>query len=389
MKKYILLFAWSALLAGGCSKDAPMIDPSAEPDTEVAVRFRMKTAVETDTTVEPMTRATNYTNWLNNQFKILILKRVDTRWVVDDTQTFLLDPQTGKYSVLKLSVPQLQCSFALELRQGTYRAVAVINFQSGIWNDDLVQGVTVADDDDLALRTPPLLTYKISDHPANTGYRQLYREVFVAVSDFTVPKSGDLHSTEMPPVELNAERCVGKFRVLLKNRPSPVHTANFNDTSHTIRMLFTAKEKPFPEGIDALGGMYYTEGGTWEMKWTMSTTPQFHPSGSYSYQMCQTNSTVYAPFLFFDPDAGDLPFEISQIRLTGASGGFTYWTDDVFERTLGASKITGIVFQTNDLSGPPDTQTPIGIDEATDDEGQTENAASLFDSFYEWNAEYN
>ena len=46
-------------------------------------------------------------------------------------------------------------------------------------------------------------------------------------------KSGDLHSAGVPPVTLRAERRVAKFRVLLKDKPSPVNGFSF-DKIYTI-----------------------------------------------------------------------------------------------------------------------------------------------------------
>lgn len=153
----------------------------------------------------------------------------------------------------------------------------------------------------------------------NNGYRQLSREVFVAVADFPVPKSGDLHSAGVPPVTLRAERRVAKFRVLLKDKPSPVNGFSFDMTAHTVQMLFTSKTEPFAEGIDALGGMYYGDPALYELPCCMSTMGDFHSSGTERYQMCQTNSTVFSPFVFADP-ASELPIGILDIDISGASG---------------------------------------------------------------------
>mgnify|MGYP000458875947 FL=1 len=74
------------------------------------------------------------------------------------------------------------------------------------------------------------------------------------------------------------------------------------------------------------------------------------------------------------------------IGISGASGGFTYKTDQTFARTLAASKISGIVFETTDAYDDSSSQIRIEVVEATDDAGNPENAAALFDPFYEWNA---
>lgn len=256
----------------------------------------------------------------------LILKKADTRWIVDTTQTVLLDAQSGPWAELKIAGDLPPCPFNLELRPGDYRIVAVINWGSADWNNDLIPGKVVSDETDGSLRTPPLLTYTISTHWMNNGYRQLSREVFVAVADFPVPKSGDLHSAGVPPVTLRAERRVAKFRVLLKDKPSPVNGFSFDMTAHTVQMLFTSKTEPFAEGIDALGGMYYGDPALYELPCCMSTMGDFHSSGTERYQMCQTNSTVFSPFVFADP-ASELPIGIVDIDISGASGGYTYKTD--------------------------------------------------------------
>ena len=374
----------AALLTGGCSDTAPAGGPSADEEPRVEVGFRLE-APDTDTSLEPMTRASSYKEWFGNACRLLILKKTGARWIVDATQTVLLDADSGPWAELKLADALPPCSFGCELRPGDYRIVAAINWQSCDWNTELVPGKVVADDADDALLTPPLITYPISTHWMNSGYRQLTREVFIAVADFTVPKSGDLHSAGVPPVTLRAERRVAKFRVLLKDKPSPVNGFSFDMTAHTVQMLLTSKTEPFAEGIDALGGMYYGDPALYELPCCMSTMGDFHSSGTERYQMCQTNSTVFSPFVFADP-ASELPIGIVDIDISGASGGYTYKTDQTFARTLAASKISGIVFETTDTYDDSSSQIRIDVVEATDDAGNPENAAALFDSFFEWNA---
>lgn len=96
-------------------------------------------------------------------------------------------------------------------------------------------------------------------------------------------------------------------------------------------------------------------------------------------------STVFSPFVFADP-ASELPIGFVDIDISGASGGYTYKTDQTFARTLAASKISGIVFETTDTYDDSSSQIRIDVVEATDDAGNPENAAALFDSFFEWNA---
>ena len=387
MKRISILLVWAAFLAGGCSDETPFgrISPDGEPRVEVGFRLE---AVATDASIEPMTRATSYKEWFGNSCRLLILKKADTRWIVDATQNVLLDAASGPWLELKLSGDLPPCTFGLELRPGDYRIVAVLNFQSGDWNTELVPGTVVADVADASMRTPPLITYLISTHWMNTGYRQLSREVFVAVADFTVPKSGDLHSSGVPAVTLRAERRVAKFRVLLKDKRSPVNDFSFQKTAHTFRARFISKATPFAEGIDALGGMYYGDFGVYELPWCMSTIGEFYASGTDVYQMCQTNSTVFSPFLFADPRSAGVPFEITDIRISGASGsgGFSYKTGEPFTRTLVCNGICGVVFETTDVYDDSSSQLLVDVVGAVDSKGDPEDAAALFDPFYEWNA---
>lgn len=376
----------TALLAAGCSKEEPARHGATEEEPAVAVGFRLEAPVETDFSVRPMAATTTYREWFENRCRMLILKKIDSRWVVDDTQTIPIDATKGMFAELKLSGGLPACTFGFELRPGDYRIVAVLNSSSAAWNQDLVPGVTVADDNDPSLRAPALLTYRVSTHYMNNGYKMLNREIFVAVTDFTVPKSSDLHAAAMSPVTLRAERRVGKIRFMLKDKRSPAEGFSFDPTAHTVKVLLTAKGQLLPDGVDALGGMYYEGSGMHELPWCMSTM-NFHTSGQTRYQLCQTNSTVFSPFVFADPKAGEQPITISQIVIAGASGGFCYKTAQVFDRTLTVSKITGIVFETTDTYEYLSSQIYIDVVEATDDGGTAEDAAALFDPYFEWNAE--
>lgn len=371
------------LLLGGCSEETTSVLPAPEAEPAVGVRFGLELPLETDTSLRPMTRATAYTNYIENDCRLLILKRIDTRWVVDTVKTVKLDPQKGDEE-LKLTGGLPACPFALEMRPGDYRAVAVLNWQAAHWNDALIHGTVVADESDASLRAPALVTYKISTHFMNNGYRQLNREVFVAAADFTVPKSGDLHSSGMKPVTLRAERRVGKFRILLKDKDSAIGL-NYETTQHTFRGIFTSRGKAFPEGIDALGGMYRSEQGLYELPWCMCINGGFHYWGTEAYQFPQTNGTVFSPFVFADPEA-EIPFEVSKTSISGIAGGLAYKSDEVYPRTLAVSRIAGFVFETTSTI---DINTLIiDIVESTDAAGEKEDAARMFDEYFEWNAEY-
>lgn len=332
------------LLLGGCSEETNSARPVPEAEPAVGVRFGLELPLETDTSLRPMTRAAAYTNFIKNECRLLILKKIDTRWVVDTTMTVKLDPQSNA-AELKLTGQLPPCSFAFEMRPGDYRVVAVLNWQLTDWNETLTPGTVVADESDASLRAPALVTYKISTHFMNKGYRQLSREVFVAVTDFTVPKSGDLHGSGMPAITLRAERRVGKFRILLKDKDAS-NGLNYESTQHTFRGIFTSRGKAFPEGIDALGGMYRSEAGLYELPWCMCINGGFHYWGTEAYQVSQTNATIFSPFVFADP-AEEIPFEVSKTSISGIAGGLAYKSDEVYPRTLAVSRIAGFVFETD------------------------------------------
>lgn len=383
MKRLSILFACALYLAGGCS-DPQAADPTPDRKPTVAVDFSLRT-IDTQTSIEPMTRATTYKQWFSNRYRMLLLKKWDSRWIVDDALTLTLDPTKSASTELKLAGESLAASFSVELRPGDYRAVVVLNPRAATWNSELVPGKVVADEADPSLRTPPLISYTIITEPwsMNRGYRMLNREVFVAVADFTVPKSDELHAQGMPPVTLRAERRVGKIRFLLKDKRTPVNDFSFERTAHTFRMKL--RSAGFPEGIDALGDTYYGDPLLAELPWCMSTVGDFHASGAERYQMCQTNSTVFSPFLFADPDR-ELPFEAHEMVIYGASGGFTYATDEVFSFTLAASRIEGLVFEATDNYELSSSQPVIEVVRAVGADGNLEDAVALFDPFYEWNA---
>lgn len=374
--------------AGCATDDAPVVPPQA--DETVTVGFSVQARLEQQSGMEPMTRATAWEEWFDNEYRVLVLKKIESKWIVDTLLRPLLDASKGKWSMdMKIGAALPENSFSAALRPGAYRAVAVLNPAHGQWNTALVPGTVVADDDNPSAPVPPLMTYAVSTHPANSGYRQLNREVFVAVADFTVPKSSDLHSDGMPSVTLSAERRVGKFRMLLKDKPSPREGLTFERTAHTGNFVFTSKGRPLPDGIDALGAMYYDpQAPLQQLEWRISTIGDFHPSGPYAYHMSQPNSTVYSPFLFADPREGELPVEISVVVIAGASGGFTYLANQVFDRMLAASKVIGIVFETTDAIREESSQRLVEVVEARDDEGNLEDATRLFDPFYEWNISY-
>lgn len=385
MKNFPIFCVLTLLLSGGCARADRTERPSPGGEQTVEVRFRMETALATDTSLEPMTRTETYTNWIANKFRMLVLKKVDTRWVVDGSPTFLIRPDSSESTELMLTDRSIASDFSMEMRPGEYRIVAVTNPRRCVWNEALKPGTVVADESDSSRPVPPLVTYLTSTHFMNYGYWMLNREIFVGVAEFTVPKSDELHASGMSPVGIRMERRVAKFRIMLKDKPSPVKNHPFENKDHLVTMHFvTQGNDRLAEGVGALGDMYYSPEGLTDLPWRLSTTSSFHPYGGERYQVCMNNSTVFSPFLFADPKVEELPVVIDRITIIGGSGGYAYRSEDTFSRILTAGKITGIVFQPNDTYYGFNSQTEVGIDEATDADGKPEDPATLFGKFVEW-----
>lgn len=389
MKRFISILTVGLLLATGCSEDSETTALQSRPGDAVTVRFGMRARIETDYNVRPMAvLATTYTNWINKHYQAVVIRKIDSRWILDD----IVDVSfPGDGSVIYPTGNDLpQNDFSLELRPGDYRIVVVINSSALSWNKSLKPGTLVADSSDAGFVTPPLATYKVSSHPFNSGYRQLSREIFVAVSDFAVPKQDDLHAQPMQPIELTAERRVGKFRLLLKNKV--VNKIGFETTQHQAFMTLRSEGHPFVQGIDALGGSYYGTPEVYEMEWTFNLEGIFHSAAPnpdpnpYPYQIMQTNATVFSPYLLADPSVEKLDIEIALEHVSGSSGGYDYIVNGTFPRTLSTSRMFGIVLQPDGRTLGNTSQTLVGAVEAVNEKGVKEDAVSLFDPYFEWNA---
>lgn len=380
MKRFSILFLAAAVLAYGCGREVPSARTTPGVQQGVKVSFSLRASLDTDTSLQPMTRASGYTQVMSNLYRIVVLKKSGSRWIVDMTYMKQVDPSLNLWNDFVCSGNLLPITFDLEMRPGDYRVIAVTNPGSCTWNTELVAGKVVADSSDPDFRTLPMLTYRVSDHSWNPGYKMLSREVFVAIADFTVPKSGDLHSSPMPTVELQGQRRVGKLRIILKQGASPVKGHIFENTGHNIHMTLRTTQRPFAQGIDALGGMYYGDPGVYEMRWGLSTSGTFFPAAAGDYQVCEFYSTVFSPFLFVDPEVGEQSFEVSDITIAGSSTGYIYLCNQVFTCQLAASKITGFVLKTDDAT----TEQFIHTVGATDENGNPEDPTALFDQFFEW-----
>lgn len=385
MKKLKILILGTLLFAAGCSEREPAVEPSAPAEPTATALFSLEADIETGTVVQPMTRATVCTQYMENRCRMLFLKREGQRWIVDSLRIVPVDPDKSVYAELLLTGDLPPCTFRFELRPGDYRVVAVLNGNVMELNRSLTPGTVVADEAD-PRPVPELFKYRISSHIDNDGFRMLNREVFVAVADFTIPKSGDLHQAPPVPVTLKAERRVCKVRFLLKDVTSPQGN-HFIETPYKYTMTIRGLDGPLVGGIDAFGDSWYGGETLYELPWRLTSNGEWYPSDNgFNYLVCRSNATVFSPFLLVDPAVADFPAEFTIFSVTGQTGVTPFYCEKAYTLSLAASRITGLVFQPTDRFGEDGYGNPaIAIEAVVDERGVPENPAELFDDYFEWN----
>lgn len=381
MKRVCLICFGALSFAWGCSKEEPAA-LSGQGEYTVPVEFRLEADPDTDTSLEPMTRATTHTQFMENGCRMLFLKRDGQRWIVDTLQWVKLDASEGLYNELKLTGGLPPGEFRFEMRPGDYRVVAVLNGGITDWNASLTPGTVVFDG---VNPVPYLFKYRISSHYANPGFRMLNREIFVAVAEITVPKRGDLHAQPMAPVSLKAERRVCKVRFLLKDVAAPEGT-RFRGTAYTLTLTFRGVNGPLVGGVDALGDSWYGGETLYELSWRLSTNADWYPSEKGgTYHVCRSNSTVFSPFLLVDPNAAEFPVDVTIDKVTGQNGEIPFRGVKSYRLSLAANRITGLIFQPTDQYDPDeDGNYIIALQEVLDEQGLPENPAGFFDQYFEW-----
>lgn len=382
---YILIL--SAIFMAGCTKTEE-IRPDGDP---MPVTFNLGTELGIDQNIElrPVTRAAQTVAKLDNAYRVLILKKIDSRWILHRIEDGLLDTSKDQGKELKVSEGFVPDPYRTELTPGRYRIVTIINPDGAKWNEVLHLGSIVADENDPQKTTPPAITYRIemSERYVNYGERYLSGEIFVGTADFTVSKSGTIGQSPDRQISVACQRRVARFRILLKNKENN-GINNAVNTENYVRTLFTAKEnKVFCDGIDAMGNPYYNKATpTYAMKVNVTCNGNLYESSvnGENYMMINWHSNVPSYFWFTDP-AVDVPFDLKLESITEQAGGPLRFCNEQYPLILKNNAITGIVYEADGTYYEQNDIVHFGLRQSCDGAGQPEDPALLFDPFYEWN----
>lgn len=395
VKNIIGLVCLGVLLAACEQEEIGNYPPSAQPHhVSIPLSVASGLSLEEHSDYVPMsTKAGDQTEAeIDNFCQCLVLKEIDSKWYVD---TFLLQSRLNKALSLfvrqKVKTSGEIGTLDLILSPGHYRILVAVNTPSNSWNPALVTGYKVKEEGNSNIPVPYAFTYTTDTDPdrPNYGFRSLYREIFAGTYEFTVSKTGDLHSLPSNGNQsMSLNRKVSRFRILLKNTVSPKENFPFITTEHFAHLTFeTTGDTPFCSGIDCWGDAYYDQANpleTFEMYISTSSRWRVATNGSEYQMVTPSNSTYGAVFLYTDEKKTEgVPFRIRPFRITGQTGNFTYYYDkNIDGHILYPNSIDGIVLQTTDeYKKIPGVYSPEVRVEVIPEE----NAATLFDCFYEVN----
>lgn len=385
----ISAFLLCILLVGGCTKTEE-IRPEGEP---MPVTFNLGTDLNIDPSIElrPVTRASQIVAKLDNAYRVVILKNIDSRWILHRVETGKLTASTQW--TLEVSEDFVPNPYRTELTPGRYRIVVILNPRGGKWNNDLRPGDIVADENDPQKVVPAILTYWIQTEQRYVNYNERYLsgEIFVGTADFTVSKSETVGQLPDRQVSVPCKRHVARFRILLKDKENN-GLNNAIGTENFVRTLFTAKEgKVFCDGINAMGRPYYDKTKpTQSMRVNVTCSSKAHSSekNQQDYQMVDSHSNVPSFFWFTDPGV-DVPFDLKLDKITERSQTPAYIRicNGTFPLILKNNAVTGIVFEADGTANEINGDWYLGLQRSYGSDGQPEDPADLFDPFYEWNTE--
>lgn len=327
---------------------------------------------------------------IENTCQCLVLKEVESKWYIEDLLRITLDKSKPSYLAREVTSDGIIGAIELILSPGHYRILVVANASGVKWNPDLTPGYPVKDETVAGGEVPYAFTYHVESNSIylNKGYRFLSKEIFTGTYQFTISKTGDLHSDPINGNgKLSLTRKVSRFRILLKEGASPVNEFIFENTAHyAFPTLKATGDTPFCDGVDCWGDAYYNrQQPLYELPICISTPGRTNvATNGASYQMVlPENSTYPGVFIFTDEMKTEgIPYEISIEKIFGSSGGFSYYYEGTIGgHTLYPNSIDGLVFRTADgHKDAPGVKLSIQVEQVSD-----ENAIELFNPFYEVN----
>lgn len=393
MKKLGYIFILAVLT--GCAKAEPIPERTLTEEKLHAVTLPLSVVspLTYESQTEPMTRADGNTKLgpMRNTYRYVVCKKVGSVWVVDLIGDALLKTDKGTFYDFNAVSSDIFDDLKLELRPGEYHIVVTANSGSVSWNGNLTVGTPVRSEDG-SLAAPWLFQYKRGDEEwrPNYGWIGLQRDVFTGTADFTVTKTGDLHSAASGiPVKIEMSRINCWYRVLLREDTSlPEQLAFKMDTPNSSDItLESLDEKGFPYGVDAWGEAWYPVPAETELRFYVSSGyVGFRGKDGRRYSVVMPNATYFYPMIIGDKNRTEgHKYKIKTIIVGGQSGHMTtIYQDPGVERLYRANSYSGIVLEATDevRETDPDYPTPYIVAR----EGAAPNKPSeLFDDFYEWN----
>jgi len=357
MIQRLILLLFGIFLLASCQNESvenEFIDVPAEDAIPVRFSFSLPPSLESSTGYEPMKKINQdedlYQIGITNTYKAIITKKIDTRWIVDQVLTYVIDDDLGEYS------PELNYiknetkvdDFTVVLRPGTYRITLITGSRSVNWFKDLKQGLIVEDEMDDSYEVPMACHYRTIDGSyIHTGWLGLEEEIFSGYKDFVVEKTKDVHSSSMiKPISMQLNRMVTKMRVALNNTPYTPDSYKFpEDYNNTISAhLVTNDLKGFPTGLNIWGEAHY-EGYTPEMRYAVYTGKNVIKYNNTRYLLpIKKSMRQFHSYVFGDKDK-DLQVMVSNVVVTFQDGNTTYWTDDKFPLTFKNNYIAGFILK--------------------------------------------
>lgn len=360
MKQNILLYVCLCLFLAACqeSEELPPDIPESSDKLQVTIPIGIASETKWNYTTDyvPMqTRSDDFQPALvEKEFAGLVMKEIDGAWYVDTLQRWGLDGtiKVPGYSQYLLSRTNNIGKIDLILSPGHYKILVILSPLSVAWNPELKRGYRINADLTGENNVPYACKYKQGKIGFTSKiFPSLYKEVFAGITDFTVSKTGDLHSSSQNGNrELLLTRRVSKYRLALEG-PANDGT-NFPNTQHYVELkLKTSDQNSFCQGIDCFGKAYYNpEEASQEIKMYFSTM-KYRPSKEFQDEIYQLltpyNSTYPSQYLFIDPEKEEgIPYQISEFNISGQSGGPSYaFEGDFPEQVLHPNSITGLALQ--------------------------------------------
>ncbi len=371
IQKFIILLGVVTLLFS-CQNSQFEDNLADNPDVNLQeIRFSLSTdeAMETEMDYVPMSPSlraqdeNTYQIVITNMYKILVSKKVGTKWIVNQVQTLRIDPSISMSGWYKVKNGEKITDFTMQLTPGEYRVTVITGglARSANWNLDLPEGTIIDDDNDPTYKVPYFCTYKeIQPGYEFAGELGLEEEIFSGVQGFTVEKTDDLHSSPKgTPINLKMKRMVSKLLVLLDNTVTSVYNFGVGNTNTIIATLKTTDPVGFPRGLNVWGEPYYDSSSVLnEMRYIVYTGNDEENVSGINYLVTRRGSQQFNTYYFGDPNK-NLSVEISDIDVRVPSWvGDDFFTNDIIPSlTLKNNYISGFILKSgnNEILDPSGT----------------------------------